>query len=260
MAAKKLWAGRFRGSTDPSVERFTASVQFDRALARYDIRASIAHARMLASVGLVSPQEADALVGGLEAVGRDIESGDLSLDPALEDIHMNVETHLRERVGELAGRLHTGRSRNDQVATDLALYLRDAARAAGRGLIELREVLIARGREHLDTVVPGYTHLQRAQPVRLAHHWLAYVEMFGRDAQRFAGVSTATRRRERSASASRRATAWTPWLPATGRSSSWPREPSAWCTSRAWQRSSSSGRRASSASSSSPMPTRPGRA
>jgi argininosuccinate lyase len=188
MAAKKLWAGRFRGSTDPSVERFTASVQFDRALARYDIRASIAHARMLASVGLVSPQEADALVGGLEAVGRDIESGDLSLDPALEDIHMNVETHLRERVGELAGRLHTGRSRNDQVATDLALYLRDAARAAGRGLIELREVLIARGREHLDTVVPGYTHLQRAQPVRLAHHWLAYVEMFGRDAQRFAGV------------------------------------------------------------------------
>jgi argininosuccinate lyase len=167
------------------VERFTASIHFDRALARYDLRVSIAHARMLRRTGLVSESEGQALIEGLEAISAEIESGDFPFDPALEDIHMNVEARLRDRIGPDAGRLHTGRSRNDQVATDLALYLRDTSRAAQRGLLELRQVLVDRAREHIDTVLPGYTHLQRAQPVRLAHHWLAFAEMLGRDGARF---------------------------------------------------------------------------
>ena len=184
----KPWGGRFSGETDPAVERFTASVHFDRALARYDIRGSIAHARMLGRTGVIPAADADALVAGLEEIASEVEAGTFPLDPRLEDIHMNVEARLRERLGPVAGRLHTGRSRNDQVATDLALYLRDAARAARAGLLELRRVLVRRAREHVDTVLPGYTHLQRAQPVRLAHHWLAYVEMLGRDAGRFADL------------------------------------------------------------------------
>jgi argininosuccinate lyase len=182
----KPWGGRFSGTTDPTVERFSASVHFDRALARYDIRGSIAHARMLGAQGLVPTTEVDALVAGLEKIAGEIEAGDFPFDPALEDIHMNIEARLREQVGPAAGRLHTGRSRNDQIATDLALYLRDAARAARMGLLDLRRVLVERAAEHLDTVLPGYTHLQRAQPVRLAHHWLAFVEVLDRDAGRFA--------------------------------------------------------------------------
>jgi argininosuccinate lyase len=181
----KLWGGRFRQATDPAVLRFTASIHFDRALAAYDVRASIAHVRMLRKQGLVGEADERALLAGLESIAREVADGTFRLDPALEDIHMNVETRLRERAGEAAGRLHTGRSRNDLVATDLLLYLRDAARAAERGLLELRRTLAARAREHLDTVLPGYTHLQRAQPVRLAHHWLAFVEMLGRDGERF---------------------------------------------------------------------------
>ena len=181
----KPWAGRFQEPTDPAVERFTASIEFDRALARYDIQVSMAHTRMLRRTGLVSEPEERSLLEGLEAIAEEVNAGELPLDPGLEDIHMNIEARLRERIGPDAGRLHTGRSRNDQVATDLALYLRDASRAAQRGLLELRGVLVARSREHIDTVLPGYTHLQRAQPVRLAHHWLAFVEMFGRDGARF---------------------------------------------------------------------------
>jgi argininosuccinate lyase len=188
MAGAKPWGGRFGQETDPAVERFTASIHFDRALARYDVRGSIAHARMLGRTGVIPQADADAIVAGLEAIGLELEAGTLALDPRLEDVHMNVETRLRERIGPVAGRLHTGRSRNDQVATDLALYLRDASRAARLGLVELRRVLARRAREHVDTVLPGYTHLQRAQPVRLAHHWLAYVEMLGRDAGRFADL------------------------------------------------------------------------
>jgi argininosuccinate lyase len=184
-APAKPWGGRFRDHTDPTVERFSASVHFDQALARYDIRLSLAHARMLRKTGLLSADDEAALLSGLERIAGEVEAGTLPLDPSLEDIHMNLEERLRELVGDAAGRLHTGRSRNDQVATDLLLYLRDAARAAERGLHGLRRTLLARAGEHLDTVLPGYTHLQRAQPVRLAHHWLAFVEMFGRDAARF---------------------------------------------------------------------------
>jgi len=182
---EKPWGGRFAEATDPAVERFTASVHFDRALARYDVRCSIAHAQMLGKTGVIPAADAERLVAGLEAIARDIEAGALELDPRLEDVHMNVEARLRDQLGPVAGRLHTGRSRNDQVATDLLLYLRDAARAARHGLLELRHALLERAREHVDTVLPGYTHLQRAQPVRLAHHWLAFFEMLGRDAGRF---------------------------------------------------------------------------
>ncbi len=181
----KLWGGRFSQATDPTVERFSASVAFDRALARYDIRGSIAHAEMLASTGLIEAADRDAIVNGLTEIGADIDAGRFEFKDALEDIHMNVESSLRDRIGEPAGRLHTGRSRNDQVATDLTLYLHDASRAAERGLIELRGVVLERAREHVGTVLPGYTHLQRAQPVRLAHHWLAFFEMWTRDAARF---------------------------------------------------------------------------
>jgi argininosuccinate lyase len=185
---KKPWGGRFEGPTDPAVERFTASVHFDRALAHHDIRGSIAHASMLGATGLLEPGDAAALVGGLERIRGEIERGEFPFDPRLEDVHMNVEARLRELIGPVAGRLHTGRSRNDQVATDLALYLRDAALAAERGLVGLQEALVLRAREHVETLLPGYTHLQRAQPVRLAHHWLAFVELFSRDRERFADL------------------------------------------------------------------------
>jgi argininosuccinate lyase len=190
----KPWGGRFAERTDPRVERFSASIAFDRALARHDIRGSIAHASMLGRAGLLAKDDVATLVGGLEAIAREIASGAFPFDEALEDIHMNVEARLRDLVGPVAGRLHTGRSRNDQVATDLALFLREASRGVRSGLITLREVLVERSREHLDTVLPGYTHLQRAQPVRLAHHWLAFVEMFTRDAERFADLDGRLRR------------------------------------------------------------------
>ena len=184
----KLWGGRFREPTHPSVERFSASIGFDRALARYDIRGSIAHAQMLGKTGLIPAADAVEIVRGLEDIGREIEAGRFVFDEKLEDIHMNVEARLRERIGPVAGRLHTGRSRNDQIATDLMLYLRDAACAARTGIADLREVLIARAREHVETVLPGYTHMQRAQPVRLAHHWLAFEQILSRDAGRFADL------------------------------------------------------------------------
>ena len=185
---KKPWGGRFDAPTDPAVERFSASVHFDRALARYDLRGSLAHASMLGATGLLAAEDAEALRAGLERVRGEIERGEFPFDPRLEDVHMNVEARLRDLIGPVAGRLHTGRSRNDQVATDMALYLRDAARAAERGLLGLQEALVLRAREHLDTLLPGYTHLQRAQPVRLAHHWLAFVELFSRDRARFADL------------------------------------------------------------------------
>ena len=184
----KLWGGRFSGATDPTVERFSASIHFDQALARYDIRGSIAHAQMLARTKLIPDEDAETLIAGLRAIEVEIEAGTFPFDPALEDIHMNIESRLRDQLGPVAGRLHTGRSRNDQVATDTALYLRETCWATEMGLLGFRQILIERSREHIDTILPGYTHLQRAQPVRLAHHWLAYVEVLNRDAERFADL------------------------------------------------------------------------
>ncbi len=183
--AHKPWGGRFSEATDPTVERFSASIHFDQVLAHHDIRGSRAQARMLGQAELISSDEVQELLAGLDQVAGEIADGRFPFDPALEDIHMNIETRLRVLIGPVAGKLHTGRSRNDQVATDLALFLRDVSLATQRGLLDLRGVLLERARENVDTVLPGYTHLQRAQPVRLAHHWLAHVETLGRDASRF---------------------------------------------------------------------------
>ncbi len=193
-ARKKPWGGRFDQATDPTVERFSASVHFDKALARYDIRGSIAHARMLGRTGLIPEADVEQLVAGLRSIESEIEAGEFPFDPALEDIHMNIEARLGDRIGAVAGRLHTGRSRNDQVATDTALYLRETCLASEQGLLELRQVLVERARDHVETILPGYTHLQRAQPVRLAHHWLAYLEMLTRDAERFRDLRARIRR------------------------------------------------------------------
>jgi argininosuccinate lyase len=185
MSTNKPWGGRFSEATDPTVERFSASIHFDRVLANHDIRGSRAQARMLGKAGLISADDALELLRGLDLVASEIEAGSFPFDPALEDIHMNIEVRLRHHLGPVAGKLHTGRSRNDQIATDLALFLREVTLATERGILELRGVLVERAREHIDTVLPGYTHMQRAQPVRLAHHWLAHVEALGRDASRF---------------------------------------------------------------------------
>lgn len=184
--ADKLWDGRFSGRTAEIVERFTASIDVDRRLYRYDIEGSIAHSRMLSKTGIITAEEAEAIVSGLEQVRAEIESGRFVFDARLEDIHMHIESRLTEIVGPAARKVHTGRSRNDQVALDLRLYLRDALEETRRQLTALEWVLIALARAHIDVILPGYTHLQRAQPVLLAHHLMAYVEMFDRDRERFA--------------------------------------------------------------------------
>jgi argininosuccinate lyase len=183
---EKLWKGRFADKTAQVVERFTASIDIDKRLYRYDIAGSIAHARMLAKAGIISAEDADTLAEGLNRIRREIETGDFQFDERLEDIHMHIESRLFEIVGKTAQKLHTGRSRNDQVALDVRLYLRDALEALIAGVKGFQRALLDLAKAHIDTVLPGYTHLQRAQPVLLAHHLLAYFEMLARDAERFA--------------------------------------------------------------------------
>jgi argininosuccinate lyase len=184
-AADKPWSGRFAESTDKAVERFTASIDVDKRLYRHDIEGSIAHCRMLAKCGILAEEEAEAIAGGLEAVRGEIEEGRLEFTDRLEDIHMHVEDRLFAHVGPLARKLHTGRSRNDQIALDARLYLREQTRSIIHGLVRLRQALVDFAAAHPDAVLPGYTHLQRAQPVLLAHHLMAYYEMFSRDTERF---------------------------------------------------------------------------
>ncbi|MGH8588403.1 MAG: argininosuccinate lyase, partial [Gammaproteobacteria bacterium] len=179
------WGGRFSEPTDAFVRSFTASVGFDRHLYRYDIEGSIAHARMLCHVGVLSGAECAAIVGGLEEIQKDVESGNVAWSVALEDVHMNIESRLTERIGEVGKKLHTGRSRNDQVATDLRLYLRAEIDAVMARLEALLGVLLDLAEREADTIMPGYTHLQAAQPVTLGHHLLAWFEMFFRDRGRF---------------------------------------------------------------------------
>jgi argininosuccinate lyase len=186
MKRKKLWGGRFGADTNRQVEAFTASIHFDQRLAPHDIQGSIAHARMLGKCGILAKDEAEAIVKGLSEIGEEIAQGSFPLDPALEDIHMHVERRLIEKIGDVGGKLHTARSRNDQVALDLRLYLREAIGRIRDQLRTLQEVLVAKAEVNLDTVMPGYTHLQRAQPILLAHHLLAYFEMFQRDRDRLA--------------------------------------------------------------------------
>ncbi len=164
---------------------YTVSVHYDRRLYREDIRGSIAHVRMLAKQGIVTQDEADRIVDGLRRVEQEIASGEFKWRPELEDIHMNVESRLFELIGDVAGRLHTARSRNDQASTDTRLYVRRVARDTVAALRSLQDALLTVAEAHVETVLPGYTHVQRAQPVLLAHHLLAYFEMFDRDAGRF---------------------------------------------------------------------------
>ncbi|MBC7106438.1 MAG: argininosuccinate lyase [Firmicutes bacterium] len=182
----KLWGGRFEKETDPLVDRFQASLPFDRRLFRHDIRGSRAHALMLARVGLLTEDEAAAIVEGLAAVEEDIAAGRAEDHPEDEDIHTQIERLLYAKVGPLAGKLHTGRSRNDQVATALRLYLKEEMAAVADLLRALIGTLLDLAEEHAATVMPGYTHLQRAQPVTLGHHLVAYACMFRRDLDRLA--------------------------------------------------------------------------
>ena len=185
-AANALWGGRFAAGPSAIMERINASIGFDRRLAEQDIAGSQAHVAMLAEQGIVSRADADAILDGLQRISEEIASGTFRFKTELEDIHMNVEARLAEVIGPAAGRLHTARSRNDQVATDFRLWVRDAMDRADAGLKALQESLIAQAESHADTVMPGFTHLQSAQPVTFGHHMLAYVEMFGRDRGRIA--------------------------------------------------------------------------
>lgn len=182
--SKKPWAGRFTQPTDEFVEAFTASIDFDQRLYRYDIQGSIAHARMLAKQNIITDEEAQIIVSGLESILVDIEAGNFKFSVSLEDIHMNIEAQLIERIGSVGGKLHTARSRNDQVALDIRLYLRDELQAVQGYLDKLQEALLDQAESNLSVIMPGYTHLQTAQPVLFSHHMLAYYEMLRRDAGR----------------------------------------------------------------------------
>lgn len=182
---KALWGGRFTQAPDEAMARFSTSLPVDARLWQYDIRGSIAHAQMLARAGVISEVDGVRIIEGLRTIGDDIVNNTLTFENAPdEDIHSFVERHLTERIGPVAGKLHTGRSRNDQIALDVRLYLKDALSQAQNAVRDLQESILKRAREHQTTILPGYTHLQRAQPVLLAHHLLAYFWMLQRDWER----------------------------------------------------------------------------
>ncbi|HUR16669.1 MAG TPA: argininosuccinate lyase, partial [Candidatus Limnocylindrales bacterium] len=182
----KTWGGRFSQSPDPRAAEFGRSIEIDAELAVDDLTASIAHARGLAAAGIVTPAEAEQLVAGLSSLLEEAHAGSLEWDPDLEDVHMNLEALLEQRVGAVALKLHTGRSRNDQVSTDLRLWLRRTLDDIDMRVVELERALAGQALRHADTVMPGHTHVQPAQPVLLAHHLLAHVEMLERDRGRLA--------------------------------------------------------------------------
>ena len=186
MKSEKPWSGRFTEPTDSFVEAFTASVAFDRRLYRHDIAASMAHARMLAHTGVLSATECETIVKGLKEIEAEIDAGKFEWSTALEDVHMNIEARLIKRIGDAGKKLHTGRSRNDQVATDLRLYLRDGIDEVDAAIRRLQEALLGVAEREADTIMPGFTHLQVAQPVTFGHHVLAWFEMLARDRERFA--------------------------------------------------------------------------
>jgi argininosuccinate lyase len=184
--ANPMWGGRFSGGPSAVMEQLNASIHFDKKLYRQDIAASIAHARMLAECRILTVPESYEIVKGLQEIQQEIENDTFVFHTALEDIHMNIESRLKEKIGEVAGKLHTARSRNDQVATDFRLWVRDAVDALESELKQLQATLIDRASEHSTTLMPGFTHMQAAQPITFGHHLLAYVEMFGRDRTRLA--------------------------------------------------------------------------
>ena len=181
-----MWKGRFQQETAPAVQRFTESVSFDWRLYKFDIQGSMAHAAALQKAGLLTPEEHQQIESGLRAIEREIDEGKFLFRPELEDVHMNIESALTARIGPAGAKLHTARSRNDQVALDLRLYLRHEAGEIRRSIVGLQRALVDAAGKYRSTVIPGYTHLQRAQPVLVAHHFLAYVEMLQRDTERFA--------------------------------------------------------------------------
>ncbi len=186
MTAKeeKPWKGRFTAATDQLVEEYTESVSFDQRLYEVDIQGSKAHASMLASVGVLTSSESDAILAGLDQILEDIEKGDFSWSQTLEDVHMNIEARLTERIGDVGKKLHTGRSRNDQVATDIRLYLRHGIDGLSKNMRTLIESLLDLAEREYDTIMPGFTHLQVAQPITFGHHIMAWVEMLNRDLDR----------------------------------------------------------------------------
>ena len=188
--ANSMWGGRFSASPAEIMEEINASIGFDKRLAPQDIRASKAHAAMLADAGIIAPEDAKAIIKGLDQVAAEIDSGKMIFSRALEDVHMNVESRLKEVIGTPAGRLHTARSRNDQVATDFRLYVRERLDGLDDALAALQLALVRKAEAHAATVMPGFTHLQPAQPVTFGHHLLAYVEMIGRDRGRLADART----------------------------------------------------------------------
>jgi len=185
MSTNKMWGGRFESGPAAIMREITPSIGFDKRLAAEDIAGSRAHCRMLAAEGIISKDDGQKILGGLDAVEKEIAAGEFVFKRELEDIHLNIEARLAELIGPAAGRLHTARSRNDQVVTDFRLWVRAACSRAEDGLLELQRALHAQAAQHLDTILPGFTHMQVAQPVTFAHHLMAYVEMFGRDRARF---------------------------------------------------------------------------
>lgn len=181
----KLWGGRFEASLEKWVEEFGASITFDQKMAKFDIQGSIAHVTMLGETGIISKEEATTIKAGLEVILQEYEDGVLEFEVSNEDIHMNIESHLTNKIGAVAGKLHTARSRNDQVATDMHLYLKAKLDEVLEKLTNLRKVLVTLAEEHTYTIMPGYTHLQHAQPISFGHHLMAYYNMFTRDSERF---------------------------------------------------------------------------
>src|ERR1700712_1994195 len=184
--SNKMWGGRFEERPDVIMEEINVSIDVDRHLYAQDIAASKAHAAMLAAQGIITAKDAKNIAGGLDTILSEITKGSFTFKRALEDIHMNVESRLGELIGPASGRLHTARSRNDQVATDFRLFVRDTIDEIDSAFASLQSALVARALEHADTVMPGFTHLQTAQPVTFGHHLLAYVEMVSRARGRFA--------------------------------------------------------------------------
>jgi argininosuccinate lyase len=184
MSDKKLWSGRFNEPTDAFVEAFTASVEFDQRLYKYDIQGSIAHATMLATQGILTEAERDTIVSGLQQIEQRIDAGEFEWSVELEDVHMNIESALTAAIGDAGKKLHTGRSRNDQVATDVRLYLRDEINTVQGELLRLQQALLDLAEREADTILPGFTHLQTAQPVTFGHHMMAWFEMLQRDRER----------------------------------------------------------------------------
>ncbi len=186
---KQLWSGRFKESLDDLMLRFSASIAYDQRLYAYDIEGSIAHCKTLRQAKVLKPAEAQKIIAGLKKIEQEFAKGKFQIDETLEDIHMNIERRLTEKIGPLGGKLHTGRSRNDQIALDIRLFLRDEIGQVDRSLKQLGKVLLGLAEKNHGQIIPGYTHLQRAQPILLAHHLLAYVEMLSRDRDRLADLA-----------------------------------------------------------------------